>query len=76
MEVYGTGQITRYIASQGPMQHTTKDLWQVGVAVVVVVVVVGGSLVVITKLIFLEVHTSEFKCSASLGKVSTFLSVS
>ena len=29
MEVYTTGQIIRYIASQGPMQHTTKDLWQV-----------------------------------------------
>jgi len=29
MDVYSSGQIIRYIASQGPMQHTTKDMWQV-----------------------------------------------
>ena len=33
MEVHTTGQITKYIASQGPMQHTCKDLWQVSAAV-------------------------------------------
>lgn len=29
LEVYTTGQINRYIAAQGPMQHTCKDFWQV-----------------------------------------------
>ena len=29
LEVETTGQIVSYIASQGPMQHTCKDFWQV-----------------------------------------------
>ena len=29
MEVLATGQINKYIAAQGPMQHTCKDFWQV-----------------------------------------------
>lgn len=28
MEIYTTGQINKYIAAQGPMQHTCKDFWQ------------------------------------------------
>ena len=29
LEVETTGQIVSYVASQGPMQHTCKDFWQV-----------------------------------------------
>ena len=29
MELVKTHQVNRYIAAQGPMQHTSRDFWQV-----------------------------------------------
>lgn len=29
MELIKTQQVNRYIAAQGPMQHTCRDFWQV-----------------------------------------------
>jgi len=35
MELVKTHQVNRYIAAQGPMQHTSRDFWQVNVLCII-----------------------------------------
>ncbi len=51
LEIYTTGQINRYIAAQGPMQHTCKDFWQVSAIGLIMIVLVPQFFLLLTEMI-------------------------